>query len=104
MYELNEKIRQITDKKNELALQVSVSSKSTELAETRLSISQKSLSDCREELALVRKEIEFWREQTSKFESQLVSKTQQLHELKKLFSQNKVTIVSLEREKSSKLQ
>ena len=99
VYELNEKIRQITDKKNELALQVSVSSKSTELAETRLSISQKSLSDCREELALVRKEIEFWREQTSKFESQLVSKTQQLHEFEETLSQNKVTIVSLEREK-----
>ena len=82
-----------------MALQVSVSSKSTELSETRLSISQKSLSDCREELALVRKEIEFWREQTSKFESQLVSKTQQLHEFEETLSQNKVTIVSLEREK-----
>lgn len=99
VYELNEKIREITDKKNEFALQVSVSSKSTELAETRLSIAQKSLSDCREELALVRKELEFWRDQTSKFETQLVSKTHQLHEFEETISQNKVTIVSLQREK-----
>ena len=87
-----------------MALQVSVSSKSTELAETRLSISQKSLSDCREELPWLEKKLNFGENKTSKFESQLVSKTQQLHEFEETLSQNKVTIVSLEREKSSKLQ
>ncbi|RCK59210.1 Protein MLP1 [Candida viswanathii] len=99
---LNEKLREVTDQKNEFALKVSVSDKSAELAKSRLAIAQKSLDDSRQELAQVRKEIEFWKQQTSKLESSLVAKTEQLHQLEETVSAKSIALTSLEREKDFK--
>ncbi|KAL6450407.1 LOW QUALITY PROTEIN: MLP1 Protein MLP1 [Candida maltosa Xu316] len=100
--QLNEKLRVVTDQKNELALEVSVSTKSTQLAESRLSIAQKSLEDSRAELVAVQKEIDFWKEQTSKYETKLVSVSEQLHQVEETANQNRITVTSLQRENEFK--
>lgn len=100
--DLNEKLRVITDQKNELSLKVSVSDKSAELANSRLSIVQKSFEDSRQELDQVRKEINFWKQQTSKLEASLITKSEQLHQLEETLSSNKIAVASLEREREFK--
>ncbi|EGW30742.1 uncharacterized protein SPAPADRAFT_51949 [Spathaspora passalidarum NRRL Y-27907] len=98
--DLSEKLREVTDKKNEIALQVTASRQSAELAESRLANANKSLDDSHQELKQIRKEIQFWQQQANKQESLLVNKTQELRDLESTISQNRVLINTLEREKA----
>ncbi|RLV93212.1 Protein MLP1 [Spathaspora sp. JA1] len=97
--DLSEKLREVTDKKNEIALKVTTSRQSAELAESRLANSTKSLEDTRQELNQIRKEIQFWQSQANKQETLLVDKSQELRDLESTVSANRVLINTLEREK-----
>lgn len=97
--DLNEKLRDVNDTKNDLSLKLSMAQKSVELAESRLTNCQRSLDDSRQEVIQVRKEIDFWQQQTTKQESLLVSKSQELRDLESVVSRNTVVINTLEREK-----
>ncbi|KAG7665178.1 MLP1 [[Candida] subhashii] len=97
--DLNEKLRDVTDAKNELSLKVSMVQKSAELAESRLMNCQRSLEDSRQEMSQVRKEIDFWQQQASKQESLIVEKAQELRTLESVVSKNRIAINTLEREK-----
>jgi nucleoprotein TPR len=100
--ELNNKLREITNSKNELSLQLSSVKHSAELAETRFSNAQTTLENAREEIKQIKRDLEFWKAQSTKQETLLVKKSNELRDSEDFIAKNKIFISNLEKEKQFK--
>lgn len=97
--DFNEKLRAVTSSKNELTLNLSSIKHSAELAEARFSNAHKSLENAREEINQYKKDIEFWKNQTSKQESSLICKSNELKDVENTLNEERITINNLKTER-----
>ncbi|KAK6454786.1 uncharacterized protein RJT20DRAFT_98178 [Scheffersomyces xylosifermentans] len=100
--DLNDKLRDVTVAKNQLSLQLSSTKHTAALAETRFANAQKSLESIKLETDQLRSDISFWKEQASKQEKLLISKSNEVRDLEASLSNNKVKITNLESERQFK--
>lgn len=97
--DFNEKLRVVTNSKNELTLNLSSIKHSAELAEARFANAHKSLENAREEINQYKKDIEFWKNQTSKQEYSLISKSNELKDVENTLNEERIVINNLKTEK-----
>lgn len=93
--ELNEKINAIKGEKGELSLKLSSAKHNAELALTKLQNSERTLNNAKKELAQLSKDVAFWKEQSSKQETFLVNKSNELRDIENQVSSHQITINNL---------
>lgn len=93
--DLNDKINAIKGEKTELSLKLSSSKHDAEMALTKLQNSERTLENAKKELSQLSKDVAFWKEQSSKQETFLVSKSNELRDTENRVSSHQITINNL---------
>lgn len=79
--DLNDKLAEVRQERDELRIQVSSTKHSVQLTESRLENTKKTLDNANAELQHLRSDIAFWKQQVSKHETVLVSKSNELRDV-----------------------
>ncbi|CUM68607.1 uncharacterized protein PRCAT00006334001 [Priceomyces carsonii] len=96
--DLNAKLRESMNDRNELSLKVSSMKHNVDLAETRFVNAQKTLENSRLDIERSRSDIDFWKEQASKQEELLVTKSRELRDMESKLTNTSLTVKNLESE------
>lgn len=97
--DFNDKLRKITNEKNELSLKFSSTKHSADLADARFANAQKAMENSRDELKQFKKDVEFWKNQASKQESLLINKSNEVRDAENRINRDAITINNLKTEK-----
>lgn len=97
--DFNEKLRELTNTKNELSMKITSLKHSNELAGTRLSNALTSLDNAREEVKQFKNDVEFWKNQSTKQESLLIKKSNELKDAENIINKERITVNKLNTER-----
>lgn len=96
--ELSEKLDHISSDRDELRIKINSMNHNVDLVDTRYNNCQITLENTRAELERIRESADFWKNQTSKQENLLVSRSNELKEAENKATNSQMTINSLQNE------